>query len=178
MNAPGFETVDFSKVALLFRRRHRRAGTLSRRSGRKRPDAPSRRAMAFRKRRPSSRPTAADFEEFSGTIGAPIPSTEIIILKADDTPGGLRGAGRNLRARPAGDARLLEQAGGNRKGDDRGRVLPHRRYRRDAGKRADQDCRSAEGHDPRLWLQRLSERGRGGDRLPPRRAGSRGRRQG
>ena len=38
---------------------------------------------------------------------------------------------RNLRQGPAGDGRLLEPAGRDREGDDGGRLLPHRRHRRD-----------------------------------------------
>ena len=44
--------------------------------------------------------------------------------------GAARRARRNLRQGPAGDGRLLEQAGRDRQGDDRGRLFPHRRHRR------------------------------------------------
>ena len=47
-----------------------------------------------------------------------------------------RPARRNLRQGSAGDGRLLEQAGRDREGDDGGRLLPHRRHRRDVGRTA------------------------------------------
>ena len=87
--------------------------------------------------------------------------------------GAARPARRNLRQGPAGDGRLLEPAGRDRQGDDRGRLLPHRRHRRDDAGRLHQDRRSQEGHDPGVGLQRLSERDRGSDREPSRRAGMR-----
>ena len=43
---------------------------------------------------------------------------------------------RNLRQGSAGDGRLLEQAGRDRQGDDAGRLLPHRRHRRDGRRTA------------------------------------------
>ena len=75
-----------------------------------------------------------------------------------------RPARRDLRQGPAGDVGLLEQAGGDRQGDDRGRLFPHRRHRHHGREGLHQDRRPQEGHDPGLRLQRLSERDRGSDR--------------
>ena len=47
-----------------------------------------------------------------------------------------RRARRDLRQGPAGDGGLLEQAGRDREGDDRGRLFPHRRHRRDGRRTA------------------------------------------
>ena len=85
-----------------------------------------------------------------------------------------RRAGRNLRARAAGDAGLLEPAGRNRQGHDRGRLLPHRRHRRDGRARPRAHRRPQEGHDQRLRPQGLPQRGRGGRHEPRRPAGMRG----
>ena len=73
----------------------------------------------------------ADIEEFSGTIGLPVPSTWLSIRDDDGNEVPLGERRRNLRQGPAGDGRLLEQAGRDREGDDRGRLFPHRRHRRD-----------------------------------------------
>ena len=72
-----------------------------------------------------------DCTEFTGTIGLPVPSTEISIRDDDGNEVPLGSAGRDLRARSAGDGRLLAAAGRDRAGDDQGRLLPHRRHRRD-----------------------------------------------
>ena len=55
-------------------------------------------------------------KEFSGKIGVPVPSTEVAILDEHDREVLLGEIGRDLRARPAGDARLLERTRGNRHG--------------------------------------------------------------
>ncbi|MGY4466645.1 acyl-CoA synthetase (AMP-forming)/AMP-acid ligase II [Bradyrhizobium sp. LB9.1b] len=81
-----------------------------------------------------------------------------------------RPARRDLRQGPAGDVGLLEQTGRDREGDDRRRLFPHRRHRRDGRDRLHQNRRPQEGHDPGLRLQRLSQRDRGSDREPSGRA--------
>ena len=111
--------------------------------------------------------------EFSGTTGLPLPSTDIKLLDDEGREVALGQAGRNLRQGPAGDARLLGQARGQCGGVYRRRLLQNRRCRRVRRQGVFEDRRPVEGHDPRLRLQCLSERGRGGrDRLP-RRAGMR-----
>ena len=59
-----------------------------------------------------------DITEWTGTIGLPLPSTEISIRDDDDNERAARRAGRDLRARAAGDGRLLAAAGRDREGDD------------------------------------------------------------
>ncbi len=54
---------------------------------------------------------------------------------------------RDLRARAAGDARLLAAAGRDREGDDRGRLLPHRRHRHHGRAGPRPHRRPQEGHD-------------------------------
>ena len=63
---------------------------------------------------------------FNGSIGLPLPSTDIDIRDDEGKPVPLGEVGRDLHSRPAGDGWLLEPAGGNRQGDDRGRILPLR----------------------------------------------------
>ena len=96
-------------------------------------------------------------------------------LRRDAGPG--RHPRRNLRARTAGDEGVLEAPRRDRFGHDGGRILPHRRRRRDGVGRAGADRRPDEGHDPRLRLQRVSERGRGRPDDASRRARMRRRRR-
>ena len=77
-----------------------------------------------------------DIAEWTGTIGLPLPSTEISIRDDDGHEVPLGQARRNLRARAAGDAGLLAAPRRNRQGDDQGRLLPHRRHRRDGRAKA------------------------------------------
>ena len=106
-----------------------------------------------------------DLAAFSGTIGLPVPSTEIVIRDDDgrDLPPG--DAWRDLHSRPAGDGGLLETAGRNGQGHDLGRLPQVRRYRRDGRTRLRSDRRPQEGHDPGVWIQRVPERDRA-DRQP------------
>ena len=85
-----------------------------------------------------------------------------------------RSARRNLRPRAAGDGRLLESSRRDGEGHDRRRLLHDRRHRRDERPGLCQDRRPQEGHDPRLRLQRVSERDRGRRRDASRRARMRG----
>ena len=73
----------------------------------------------------------ADNTEYTGTIGLPVPSTEISIRDDDGREVPLGQPGRDLRARPASDDRLLAAARRDRQGHDRRRLLQDRRYRRD-----------------------------------------------
>ena len=103
-----------------------------------------------------------DIREFTGTIGLPMPSTEIDDPRRRRQAGAARRARRNRHPRPAGDGRLLEPAGRNRQGHDAGRLLQDRRHRRHGRARLHHDRRPQEGHDPGLGLQRLPERDRRG----------------
>ncbi len=57
-----------------------------------------------------------DIEEFTGTIGYPLPSTDVSIRAADGAVAAARRAGRALREGPAGDGGLLAAAGRDREG--------------------------------------------------------------
>ena len=112
----------------------------------------------------------ADSSEYTGSIGMPVPSTYISIRDDDGKevplgePGEICAKGPQVMVgywnRPEETAQVMTADGFFRTGDigvmARGRLH--------------QDRRPQEGHDPGLGLQRLSERGRGRDREPPRRA--------
>ena len=115
----------------------------------------------------------ADNTEYTGTIGLPVPSTEISIRDDDGREVAARRARRDLRARPAGDGRLLAAARGDRQGHDARRLLQDRRHRRHGCQRPGEDRRPQEGHGAGVGLQRVSERGRGRGGEPPGRAGVR-----
>ena len=91
-----------------------------------------------------------------GSVGVPVPSTEVSIR--DDGGELAPGAGRAVRARPAGDERLLEHAGRDRRTSRRRRLAAHRRHREDRRRGLRPHRRSQEGHDHRLGLQGVSER--------------------
>ena len=115
----------------------------------------------------------ADIDEFNGSIGLPVPSTWISIRDDDGNevplgePGEICAKGPQVMAgywnRPDETAKVMTADGYFRTGDigvmTRGRLH--------------QDRRPQEGHDPGLGLQRLSQRDRGSDREPSRRAGMR-----
>ncbi len=110
-----------------------------------------------------------DIPEWTGTIGLPVPSTEISIRDEAGHELAARRGGRNLRARAAGDVRLLAAPGRDRQGDDRRRFPAHRRHRRDGRARPRAHRRPQEGHDLGFRLQGVPQRGRG-LRHDPRRA--------
>jgi long-chain acyl-CoA synthetase len=59
-----------------------------------------------------------DLQEFTGTIGLPVPSTEIAIRDDDGNDRAARQRRRDLHPRPAGDGRLLEPPRRDRQGHD------------------------------------------------------------
>src|SRR6516162_6767018 len=67
---------------------------------------------------------------------------------------------RDLRARPASDARLLAASRTNQAGAERRRLAAYRRYRRVRSGRFSAAARPQEGHDQRLGPQSFPERGR------------------
>ena len=115
----------------------------------------------------------ADTDKFSGSIGIPVPSTYLSIRDDDGnevplgTAGEICAKGPQVMAgywnRPEETAKVMTADGFFRTGDI-GVMTTGRLH---------QDRRSQEGHDPGLRLQRLSQRDRGSDREPSRRAGMR-----
>ncbi len=99
-----------------------------------------------------------DGEKFTGTIGLPLPSTEIAIRddEGKDLPLGEVGE-ICIRGPQVMAGYWLEPARRNREGDDRRRLLPFRRHGLHGRGRLHQDRGPQEGHDPRLRLQRLSQ---------------------
>ena len=89
---------------------------------------------------------------------------------------GARRGGGALRARAAGDARLLESSRRHRRVYRRGWVARYRRHRGHGRTGLREHSRSQEGHDPGFRIQRVPERGRTGGRFPPRRPRSGGNR--
>ena len=107
-------------------------------------------------------------EDYTGAIGLPVPSTDIAIRDTDGRDVPLRRGRRTLHQGAASDGRLLDEAGRDGPRDDRGRLSEDRRHRPDRRARFPHHRRPEEGHDPRLRLQRLSERDRGrGDEPTP-----------
>ena len=75
-----------------------------------------------------------NIDHYNGAIGLPMPSTEIAIRDDDGRDLELGEAGELVHQGPAGHGGLLEPARRDRQGDDRRRLLAHRRHR--AGRRA------------------------------------------
>ena len=160
LNHPEFAKLDFSGaegVATAAAWRCRRRWPTS---GSRSPACRSSKATACPRPRRWPPCNPADVTEFTGTIGLPMPSTEIAILDDDGNPRAARPAGRDRDPRPAGDGRLLEPPGRNRQGHDRRRLLQVRRRRHHGRARLRKHRRPQEGHDPGVRLQRLSERDR------------------
>ena len=126
MNAPGFEKIDFSKVSFYFG-----GGTAVQApvaaQWKERTGKTITEGYGLSETSPVLTANRADLEEFSGTIGAPIPSTEIIILKADDTmaafgePGEICARGPQVMNgywnRPDETAKVMTEDGFFRTGD-------------------------------------------------------------
>ena len=118
-----------------------------------------------------------DIAEWTGTIGLPIPSTQVVILDDEEHELAVGEVGRNLRARPAGHARLLEPPGGDRQGVHPRGLAPHGRPGVHGRARLLPDHGPQEGHDRRLRLQGVPEPDRGCGRTASRRGGGRGHRR-
>ena len=172
LNSPGFDKVDFSKLKTSFGGGMATQKPVAEKWLKVTGCALSE-GYGLSETSPTLTCNPADTDQFSGSIGIPVPSTYLSIRDDDGKEVPLGQARRDLRQGPAGDVRLLEPAGRDRQRDDRGRLLPHRRHRRDGRTGLHQDRRPQEGHDPGLGLQRLSERDRGSDREPSGRAGMR-----
>ena len=114
-----------------------------------------------------------DIAEWTGTIGLPMPSTEISIRDDDghEVPLGEHGeiCARGPQVMPGYWQRPDETA----KVMTEGRLLPHRRHRRDGRGGPRQDRRPQEGHDLGVRLQGVPQRGRGRGDDAGRRAGMR-----
>ena len=160
LHTPGFDQVDFSALkvslgggmavqrAVAERWKQVTGGTLTQ-------------AWGLTETSPAACINRFDAPEFNGSIGLPISSTDDHDprrrrQRAADAP-----VGRDLRRGPAGDARLLEPSGRDREGDARRPRAAHRRHRLHGRGRLRVHRGSQEGHDPRVGLQRVSERGRG-----------------
>jgi long-chain acyl-CoA synthetase len=106
-----------------------------------------------------------DITEFSGTIGLPIPSTELAIRDDDGENVALGEVGEICIRGPQVMAGYWNRPDETAKGHDVRRLLQDRRHGHHGREWLHQDRRPQEGHDHRLRLQRLSERtGRSGGR--------------
>ena len=71
-----------------------------------------------------------DLPAYNGSIGLPIPSTELMLRDDAGKDVRARPAGRDLHPRAAGDGGLLAASRRDRQGDGQGRLVRHRRHRR------------------------------------------------
>src|SRR5213078_1558072 len=104
---------------------------------------------------PSATANPLNVTTFTGAIGVPMPSTEVV-LRDDDN--------RDLHSRAAGDGRLLAAPGRDRGSTRQGRVPAYRRHRRHGRERLHPRRRPQEGHDRGVGLQGVPERDRAGGR--------------
>ena len=149
------------------RRRHGRAGGGREASGRQVTKVPLIEAYGLTETSPAATINPLDLPDYNGSIGLPIPSTEIVLRDDGGKAVAHRPAGRDLHPRAAGDGGLLEPPGRDGEGDRQGRLVRDRRHRRDGRARLRAHRRPQEGHDPGVGLQRVSERDRGRRRDAP-----------
>jgi len=97
--------------------------------------------------------------QYTGTIGYPVVHRLPYRGRRWQPTAGRR-AWRTGHQGPTGHGGLLEPAGRYEEVLHQGRLLPDGRYRRHGRDGRHQDRRPQEGHDQRVRLQRLSERGR------------------
>ena len=112
----------------------------------------------------------ADNTAYTGTIGLPVPSTEISIRDDDGKEVPLGEPGEICARGPQVMAGYWQRPRRDRRGHDGRRLLQDRRHRRHGRRRPGEDHRPQEGHDPGVGVQCLSQRGRGRGRQPSRRA--------
>ena len=172
LNSPGFDKVDFSKLKTSF------GGGMAT----QKPVADKwlkvtgcalSEGYGLSETSPTLTCNPADTDQFSGSIGIPVPSTFISIRDDDGKEVPLGEAGEICAKGPQVMAGYWNRPDETADVMTAGRLLPHGRHRRDGCTRLHQDRRPQEGHDPGLRLQRLSERDRGSDREPSGRAGMR-----
>ena len=130
LNTPGFDKVDFSKLKTSFGGGMATQKPVAEKWLKVTGCALSE-GYGLSETSPTLTCNPADTDQFSGSIGIPVPSTYLSIRDDDGKEVPLGEARRDLRQGPAGDGRLLEPAGRDRERDDGGRLLPHRRHRRD-----------------------------------------------
>ena len=162
---PGFVTTDLSSV-----RRSVTAGAAvpaalvsrcsSRSSARRSPSCSGRPRLAGDRPDHAPHDTAGDK---AGTIGRPLPQTEVKIVDPDIGQTVATGdIGRALHPRLSRHARLFQDAGGDRCRDRRRRLAAHRRPGRDGRARLLPRRGPAQGHDHPRRREHLSPRDRGG----------------
>ena len=110
-------------------------------------------------------PLAGD--DFNGSIGLPIPSTEISIRDDDGNELPHRRSRRDLRRGPQVMRGYWNRPDETAKVMLARRLAAHRRHRPHGRARLRVHRGPQEGHDPRVRLQRVSERGRGRRRHAP-----------
>ena len=101
-------------------------------------------------------------DDYTGTVGAPMASTECRVIDDSGNPLPVDTPGELLRSWSPGDAGVLEPARGDRRRDRRRGLAAHRRRRPDGCARVLPHRGSEEGHDSRVGVQRVSERDRRG----------------
>ena len=172
LNTPGFDKVDFSKLKV-----SNGGGMATQKAVAedwlKTTGCALSEGYGLSETSPTLTCNPANIDKFSGSIGLPVPSTYLSIRDDDGNevplgqPGEICAKGPQVMAgywnRPDETAKVMTV----------GWLFPHRRYRRDDTGWLHQDRGSQEGHDPGIGLQRLSQRDRGSDREPSRRAGMR-----
>ena len=102
-----------------------------------------------------------DSKEYTGQHRAAAAFHEVSIRDDDGQELPLGEVGRDLRARAAGDERLLEQARGDGQGVHRRRLAAHRRHGLHGRARLRQAGGPQEGHDRGVRLQGVPQRSRG-----------------
>ena len=120
----------------------------------------------------------ADHPERLVSAGQPIPGAEVRVVDPgtlEDVPD--RRARRAVVPYAAADEGLPRQAGGDRRGDHRRRLVPHRRPRQGRRGRLRLRRGPAQGHDHQRRRERLQPRGRAGARRAPGGHGGRGHRR-
>ncbi len=113
------------------RRRHGGADARSPSAGSKATGCPIIEGYGLSETSPVLTCNRGDNNEFTGTIGLPVPSTEISIRDEAGNEMPLGEPGEICARGPQVMAGYWQRPGRNRAGDDKGRLLPHRRHRRD-----------------------------------------------
>jgi long-chain acyl-CoA synthetase len=127
LDAPGFADVDLHRLKLAVGRRHGRAarGGAALEGGDRR--AADRRLRPHRDLAGGDR-QPLDIEDWSGNIGMPLPEHRGRRARRRRPRTAAGRGGRDLRARPAGHAGLLEPPRRDRRGLHRRRLAAHRRH--------------------------------------------------
>ncbi len=156
LNNPEFAKLDFSKLRLCL------AGGMSLHQSvadrwKQVTGRPLLEAYGLTEASPAVTINPLDLDDANGSIGLPVPSTEVAIRDDDGNDLSIGEAGELCVRGPQVMVGYWQRPEGDRRGDDAGWLPSDRGHRRDGREGVHSDRRSQERHDPGLRFQRVPQ---------------------